>query len=112
MKAYHLRTTTRECRKDYLYVPEKNLFVAHYSGEFSMKMDYSKPYYLQIAHDIINGMHVNPPINPDLVKAFEIDESTALKIERNRTASLNGSFFDKTTEGLVKILSEEKAKSR
>ena len=108
MRAYHLRNIIGKYKKDYIYIPDKSLLIAHFQGEFNMKMDYSMPYYLQMANNLINRKP--DALGADIVKEFEIDEMTAEKIDRNKSAFLNGSIFDNSTEGLVKILSEEKIK--
>lgn len=107
MKAYHLRTSAKEYSKDYLYIPRRNIFAAFYQGgEIRIKMDYSTPFYLDIARRIAKGEHVNPPINPSIVKIFEIDEDTVSKISLCRAIPTNGLYFDDSSESLVKILSE------
>jgi len=111
MKAYHLRTKTQEYTKDYIYAPEKNLFVALCQQDgFYVKMNYSEESYLSMAQGVVENRDDNNSIDlkkPKFVVGFELAEESASKIKKNIILRLNGTVFDGTPEGLVKMLSEE-----
>ena len=109
MKAYHLRNNGEDYTKNAIYIPERDILVAFLIEKaFSIKIDYSMPYYLKTAHDIIEGKPAE--IKFEIVKEFEIDDKTVGKIEskkdKNMMDSESSKSFDGSTEGLIKILTE------
>lgn len=109
MKAFHLRNNGDDYTKNMIYIPERDLLVAFLKEKaYSIKIDYSMPYYLKTARDIIEGKPTE--IKFEIVKEFEIDGKTAGKIESKKDKSMQDSessnAFDGSTEGLIKILME------
>ena len=114
MKAYHIKSQINESSKDYLYVPERNLLVAYYQKDgYGVKMDYSSLddcNNLKNADLFVNGKisGIIPGMGASIANKFDINETTAFQIDRNRNYSMMNGHFVSTTEDLVKVLSEEK----
>lgn len=105
MKAYHIRDVSEEYKKDCIFIPESNLFVAYLQDpKIKVIINYSSKAYLDRATAIIEGKDVG--IKTEVVSEFETDEKTALKIMNNRKNSrFRVEEFDGSTKNLIRILS-------
>ena len=108
MKAYHFKNSTENSKTDFLYIPDKDVFVA-YLREPAMKtiIDYSRPRFLERAKAILDGK--KDEVGITFSDEIELDERTASRIERKKSKiRRNLKDFDGSTEGLIRILAWEK----
>jgi len=108
IKAYHLRDISEKYKKDYIYIPEYDVFVSYLrEPNFSTVIDYSNKFHLEIAQAIVDKKETE--VKAEVVKETNLDKKTLWKILKNKgKMGFCKEEFDGSTENLIKILAKIK----